>query len=117
MSAPDLRTVLLDALEDERKAEATYEAVIVKFGPVRPFINIVIGAGMGRTEFELGTVSKSADVTQWYVSLGYPILLLFDIHVGWHQVMADEIDFTVGGTPDTFDASGTMWSVGAKLGF
>lgn len=41
ISAPDLRTVLLDALEDERKAEATYEAVIATFGPVRPFINIV----------------------------------------------------------------------------
>jgi rubrerythrin len=41
MSAPDLRIVLLDALEDERKAEATYEAVIAKFGPIRPFINIV----------------------------------------------------------------------------
>ncbi|OWQ96370.1 ferritin-like domain-containing protein [Sphingopyxis witflariensis] len=41
MPAPDLRTVLLDALEDERKAEATYGAVIAKFGPVRPFINIV----------------------------------------------------------------------------
>ena len=41
MSSPDLQSVLLDALDDERKAEATYEAVIAKFGPVRPFINIV----------------------------------------------------------------------------
>lgn len=36
-----LQRVLLDALEDERKAEATYAAVIAKFGPVRPFINII----------------------------------------------------------------------------
>lgn len=41
MSSPDLQSVLLDALDDERKAEATYEAVIAKFGPVRPFINII----------------------------------------------------------------------------
>lgn len=41
MTSPDLHTVLLDALEDERKAEATYAAVIAKFGPVRPFINII----------------------------------------------------------------------------
>jgi rubrerythrin len=33
--------VLLDALDDERKAEATYAAVIAAFGPVRPFMNIV----------------------------------------------------------------------------
>jgi len=37
----DLETILIDALEDERKAEATYAAVIARFGPVRPFINIV----------------------------------------------------------------------------
>lgn len=37
----DLTTILLDALEDERKAEATYAAVIEKFGEIRPFINII----------------------------------------------------------------------------
>lgn len=33
--------ILLDALDDERKAEAIYAAVIGKFGPVRPFSNII----------------------------------------------------------------------------
>lgn len=37
----DLETVLGDALDDEFKAEATYAAVIARFGDVRPFINIV----------------------------------------------------------------------------
>lgn len=41
MSTFDLEEVLRDALEDERKAEATYAAVIKKFGEVRPFINII----------------------------------------------------------------------------
>ena len=41
MGAIDLEKILLDALEDERKAEATYAAVIEKFGPVRPFTNII----------------------------------------------------------------------------
>lgn len=41
MSKVDLERILLDALEDERKAEATYAAIIEKFGPVRPFINII----------------------------------------------------------------------------
>lgn len=36
-----LETILLDALEDERKSKATYAAVIESFGPVRPFINII----------------------------------------------------------------------------
>lgn len=38
---PDLATILADALDDERLAEATYSAVIDRFGPVRPFINII----------------------------------------------------------------------------
>lgn len=41
MAEPDLEQILREALEDERKAEATYMAVIEKFGPIRPFINIV----------------------------------------------------------------------------
>ena len=41
MAIPDLERILREALEDERKAEATYAAVIDKFGPIRPFINIV----------------------------------------------------------------------------
>lgn len=41
-SAPNsLEQVLAAALDDERKAEATYQAVIDRHGPVRPFINII----------------------------------------------------------------------------
>ncbi len=35
------RTALLEALADGRKAEATYAAVLAKFGPVEPFLSIV----------------------------------------------------------------------------
>ena len=35
------KKALLDALADERRADATYEAVIAKFGDARPFSNIV----------------------------------------------------------------------------
>ena len=37
----DLQTILVEALADERKTEATYAAIIERFGEVRPFINIV----------------------------------------------------------------------------
>ena len=36
-----LRGVLEMALDDERKAEATYQAVIDRHGAVRPFVNII----------------------------------------------------------------------------
>ena len=41
MTSTELTTILLDALDDERKAEGTYAAVIEKFGAVRPFSNII----------------------------------------------------------------------------
>lgn len=37
----NLEAVLLEALDDERRAEAIYGAVIEKFGKVRPFVNII----------------------------------------------------------------------------
>lgn len=35
------QTALLEALANGRKAEATYSAVLAKFGPVEPFLSIV----------------------------------------------------------------------------
>lgn len=38
---PQAEQALKDALEDEYKAEATYQAIMLKFGNIRPFSNIV----------------------------------------------------------------------------
>jgi hypothetical protein len=40
-----LKKILVEALEDEYKARASYQAVIRQFGDVRPFINIVEAEG------------------------------------------------------------------------
>lgn len=41
MASETLSKTLLDALDDERKAQAAYAAVIAKFGSVQPFSNII----------------------------------------------------------------------------
>ncbi len=41
MDRTSLLGILAEALDDERKAEATYAAVIDRFGPVCPFSNII----------------------------------------------------------------------------
>tara|TARA_R110002153_G_scaffold18021_2_gene62950 strand:+ start:11663 stop:11980 length:318 start_codon:yes stop_codon:yes gene_type:complete len=41
----DLNNALIEAINDEYKARATYRAVISKFGEIRPFINIVEAEG------------------------------------------------------------------------
>ena len=58
----NLEAVLLEALDDERKAEATYAAVIKKFGEVRPFINIIAAERRHSTAIE-----------RQMVRLGFPI--------------------------------------------
>lgn len=58
----NLEAVLLEALDDERKAEATYAAVIRKFGKVRPFINIIAAERR-----------HSAAIELQMVRLGFPI--------------------------------------------
>lgn len=54
-AAPADIEALRDALDDEYRAEATYQAVIDEFGPVRPFINIIEAerrhAGMVKTQY------------------------------------------------------------------
>ena len=58
------RQALLDALADERRAQATYEAVIAKFGDARPFSNIV-NAEKRHESFLLPLFEKySVDVPQ-----------------------------------------------------
>lgn len=42
---PATVSALCEALEDECRARATYRRVIEKFGPVRPFVNIVEAEG------------------------------------------------------------------------
>lgn len=41
LGSQDLKTILDEALQDEWLARSTYEAVIAKLGPVRPFSQIV----------------------------------------------------------------------------
>lgn len=38
---PETIAALAEALDDEYKARATYAKVIERFGPVRPFVNII----------------------------------------------------------------------------
>jgi len=84
-----------------------------------PFVNLTVGLGAGSHEVTVDALNIKEDggVTQWFVSIGYPILPLIDIHVGYHDVSAEELDVTVLGIPAKIDASGEMWSLGVRVGF
>jgi hypothetical protein len=69
-----LRDVLVEAIDDEYKARATYRRVIEKFGEVRPFINIV-EAESRHVEALLPLFAKydiEVPVDNWYQQVQVP---------------------------------------------
>jgi hypothetical protein len=85
-----------------------------------PFINLTVGAGFGTQNIKIDDlgVDEDGDVSQVFVSLGYPIFPLFDLHVGYHMVNAEKVDVDLGAFGQAeADASGEMWSLGVRVGF
>lgn len=86
-----------------------------------PLINVQIGGGVGTARPEItepkgfDKVYDDAAMTQYYVSLGLPIAVLFDVHVGYH-VFAGTAE-SDNALIEDLDVNGNMISVGAKIGF
>ena len=72
-----------------------------------PVINLTLGAGVGSTEYKCDGCSSLYDkgaTSQWYTSLGFPIIPLFDLHLSYRSINAkvkgkglaegQEIDFS-----------------------
>jgi rubrerythrin len=85
-----LKIVLRDALDDERKAEATYAAVIDTFGPVRPFINIISAEQRHSRAIErqMDRLGMEIPPNAWAGKIGPPISLA----AACEQAIAAEIE-------------------------
>ena len=90
-----------------------------------PVINIAlgVGAGMVTVEGELSDGTKlTADdsaATSFFATLGYPIIPLLDVHVGYQVINANKVEVknSSGGFEYERDPSGTVWAAGIKIGF
>ena len=53
-----------------------------------PIVNLTLGLGMGSTELQCGSCSTfdKGNATQWYTSVGIPILPFFDAHLSLRRV-------------------------------
>lgn len=98
-------------------------ASLVWSAPI-PFINISAGYGIGSAspQDDLSTYFEDGDMSQLFVRLGYPIALLFDVHIGYHQIEGSLPGKTVtvgdvSATLDDVDLSGTMTTLGVRVGF
>ena len=88
-----------------------------------PVVNLIIGLGTGTTEY-VGTNTNGKDfsvyfdkgsASQWYTSIGMPLIPLFDIHLSYRSITGKNIKFKSDGVKD--DNSGIVTGVGFAFNF
>ena len=83
-----------------------------------PVINLIIGLGFGNQALECTTCADEygkGSATQWYTSIGFPILPLFDIHLSYRSITSKNINIKASDTK--LDFSGSVTGVGIALNF
>jgi len=83
-----------------------------------PIINLTLGVGTGKSQFEfLGLKGDDGTATQWYTSLGIPILPLFDLHLSYRSVSSKiKVKAAYGGV-EAADLSGNVMGLGIGFNF
>jgi hypothetical protein len=88
-----------------------------------PIVNLTLGVGLGSTELKCKECSLYYDkgmATQWYTSLGIPILPFFDAHLSLRRVSTKiKTKAAIGSTPKgtEYDFGGTVAGIGIAFGF
>ena len=88
-----------------------------------PVVNLIIGLGTGTTEYDCVTGDgkgcsgyfDKGSATQWYTSIGMPLIPLFDIHLSYRSITAKNINHKSSGTKD--DNSGSVTGIGLAFNF
>ena len=87
-----------------------------------PVVNLIIGLGTGTTEYvgtsegkDFSAYFDKGSATQWYTSIGFPIIPLFDIHLSYRSITAKNIKHKWNGEKD--DNSGSVTGVGFAFNF
>tara|TARA_B100001540_G_scaffold292847_1_gene291487 strand:+ start:150 stop:677 length:528 start_codon:yes stop_codon:yes gene_type:complete len=79
-----------------------------------PIINLTLGIGTGNVDIEGGSGFKKGSASQWYTSVGMPILPFFDIHLSYRSVSAKNTKDQNG---DKIDLSGNVTGIGIAFTF
>ena len=83
-----------------------------------PVINLIIGLGFGNQALECTTCADEYDkgsATQWYTSIGFPLIPLFDIHLSYRSITSKNINIKASDTK--LDFSGSVTGVGFAFNF
>ena len=88
-----------------------------------PVVSLILGLGTGNSNFDCpdsggGTCAEIFDkgaATQWYTSIGFPIIPLFDIHLSYRSITSKNI--TQKSNKEKSDVSGTVTGIGLAFNF
>ena len=83
-----------------------------------PVVNLIIGLGTGTQEYDCTICSAFYDkgsATQWYTSIGMPIIPFFDIHLSYRSITSKNIKYKSDGVKD--DNSGSVTGIGLAFNF
>ena len=82
-----------------------------------PVVSLILGLGTGNSNFDCPGCAEVFDkgaATQWYTSIGFPIIPLFDIHLSYRSITSKNIKDPDG---DKYDVSGTITGIGLAFNF
>ena len=83
-----------------------------------PVVNLIIGLGTGTHEYDCTVCSQYYDkgsASQWYTSIGIPLIPLFDIHLSYRSITSKNIKYKSDGVKD--DNSGSVTGIGLAFNF
>ena len=89
-----------------------------------PVVSLILGLGTGNSKFDcadVGNGESCADyyekgaATQWYTSIGFPLIPLFDIHLSYRSITSKNIEEKSDG--EKSDVSGTITGIGIAFNF
>ena len=83
-----------------------------------PVVNLIIGLGTGTQEYDCTVCSQFYDkgsASQWYTSIGMPIIPFFDIHLSYRSITSKNIKYKSDGVKD--DNSGSVTGIGLAFNF
>ena len=89
-----------------------------------PVINLILGVGTGSQELkcdDVGNGTSCSDnydkgsATQFYTSLGFPIIPLFDLHISYRMITSKNVKAKASGAK--LDYSGSVTGIGIAFNF
>ena len=88
-----------------------------------PVVSLILGLGTGNSNYDCpdsggGTCAEIFDkgaATQWYTSIGFPIIPFFDIHLSYRSITSKNVKYKRTGIKE--DVSGTITGIGLAFNF